>query len=142
MKMLQTAQAFVDEMAKKNVKCRQCRDLENGDSLVSYAIKGKNNAQYEIFFIFQTKEPTVCMRVFKLITFPEDRTARIYDAMNELNRKFRWLKFFCDDDCNVHVQEDEPLSAETAGPFCVGMLVRAIGIIEKAYPDLMRALWA
>jgi len=140
--MLATAQAFIDEMERANMKPKHTRDLDDGKSLVVCGVNGKNNAHYDVFFFFDKDGTSLSMRVFKLVTFPEDRTDKVYDTLNELNRKFRWVKFFCDHECNVNVQEDAPLAPADAGKYCMRMLVRAAQIIDSAYPDLMRALWA
>ena len=140
--MRKTARAFIDEMDRLGIKYNQGRDTDDGKSIVMCSVRGKNNAVYEVFFIFDQDDSSVCMQVFKLVTFPEDRTARIFDTLNELNRKYRWLKFYSDHDCNIHVQEDAALVGEDGGKYCVRMLLRIMKIIDEAYPEIMRALWA
>ena len=140
--MLKTAQAFIDELDRLGIKPEKAYDMTDGKSVVVCSRSGRHNAWYEVFFVFDRDESGVCMHILRLVTFPEDRTGQVFDALNALNRKYRWLKFYSDNDCNIHVQEDAPLHGENGGKYCVRMLKRATRIIDDTYPDIMRALWA
>ena len=140
--MLRTAQAFIDQLKEDNLKMKDSRDVENGKSVVVCGFNGKNNAVYDVFMIFDEDNVGVSLRVFRLVAVPEDRTNKIYDVVNDLNLRFRWVKFFCDHDSYVNVQEDATLNEADCGKTCVRMMMRAVAIIDAAYPDLMRAIWA
>ena len=62
-------------------------------------------------------------------------------ACNELNNKYRWVKFVIDDDRDINIEADCVISPSTAGTVCIEMFYHFMGIAKEAYPVLMRAQW-
>ncbi len=138
--MLNTAMRFMSECDSAGLKYRDSRDLDDGNSLVVCGVSGKNNARYDVLFIFDKDGHSVSLRVFGLVTSPEEKWAAMLDAVNSVNATYRWLKFFMKDD-RVNVQCDAIISDETSGKVCVELLVRTMRIVDEAYPRFMRVLW-
>ena len=139
--MLNTAMRFMSECDRVGLKYRDSRDMDNGESLVVCGVNGKNNARYDVLFIFDKDGHSVSLRIFGLIAFPEEKWAAILDIANELNGFYRWLKFYVKED-KVNVQHDAVISEETSGPICVELLLRTMKIIDDVYPKFMHVLWA
>ena len=139
--MLNTAMRFMSECDRVGLKYRDSRDMDDGKSLVLCGVNGKNNARYDVAFIFDADGHSVSVRVFNFVTFPEDRWTRMLDVVNELNGTYRWLKFFTKGE-GINVQCDAIISEETSGRICVELLVRTMKLIDDVYPSFMRALWA
>ena len=138
--MLNTAMRFMSACDSAGLKYRESRDLDDGGSLVVCGVNGKNNARYDVLFVFDKDGHSVSLRVFGLLTFPEEKWAAMLDAANELNGTYRWLKFFTKED-RVNVQCDAVISDDTSGKVCVELLVRTMRIVDEAYPSFMRVLW-
>ena len=140
--MLKTAQQFLDALQRANLKWKDSRDMDDGNSLVVCGVSGKNNARYDVLFIFDANGESAAVRVFKLITScPEDKTLKMLDAINDLNNKYRWVKFCLDKDQDVSVQVDAYVNGDTDGMICVKLLLRIMKIIDESYPTFMHILW-
>ena len=138
--MLNTALRFMSECDRMGLKYRDSRDLNDGSSLVACGVQGKNNARYDVRYIFDKDGHSVSLRVFGLVIFPEEKWAGMLDAVNEVNGTYRWLKFFTKDD-RVNVQGDAIINDDTSGKICVELLVRTMKIVDDVYPRFMRVLW-
>ena len=101
----------------------------------------KNKGSVDILLIFQGN--SVSIRSFRLFSVPEEKKDKIYEVCSDMNRKFRWVKFYVDDEDNtVTVADDAILLPESAGAEVFELMMRMAGIIDQAYPELMKALWA
>ena len=139
--MLNTALRFMSECDSAGLKYRDSRDLDDGNSLVVCGINGKNNARYDVVFIFDKDEHSVQLRIFGLVNFPGEKADAMLKVANDVNLRYRWLKF-CTFDNKVNVHGDAIISDTTSGKICVELLVRTASIVDGAYPDFMRALWS
>lgn len=140
--MVEMAQAFVDALAKAKLKPKAVQELENGGNIVVIGVSGKNT-NYDVLFIFDAKGGTVSIRVPRLVAgCPEDKTLALLDAINDINAKYRWLKFYLNKDQNIVAQADAYANASADDNVCMKMLFRFGNIIDECYPILMHALWA
>ena len=87
----------------------------------------------------------VGMRLFSLVCqVPKAKQHKMLEAVNELNLKYRFLRFFMDDDGDVSVAYDFPdrLDDASIGKAAFEILVRTLKVMSMAYPALMEALIA
>jgi len=138
--MLNTAMRFMSECDRVGLKYRESRDLDDGGSLVVCGVNGKNNARYDVVYIFDKDGASVSMRVFGLLAYPDEKWAPMLDVVNELNGAYRWLKFFAKDD-KINAQCDAVINDETSGKICVELLLRTMKIVDDVYPRCMHVLW-
>ena len=102
----------------------------------------KNREGIRVSIIFDDNDKTVALRTYDLCKVPEDKLDRMYEACSELNRSFRWLKFYVDaSDNTVTAEDDAIVTPESAGEEIFGILARMVGIVDRAHPELMKALW-
>lgn len=101
----------------------------------------KNGSSYRIRFISKDDDNDVSVRVFGLVRVEPEEKPRILAALNELNVKYRFVKFCCDNDGDVNVEYDYPVKAVNPAASAKEMVIRFTQIIDEAYPVLMRALW-
>lgn len=139
--MLNTALRFMSECDRVGLKYRDSRDLEDGNSLVVCGVDGKNNARYNVFFLFDKDQRAVSVRVPGLLQFEAEKEDEMRILSNDLNGTYRWLKFFTRDG-KVNVQVDAIVAEETADRICVELLLRTMKIIDDIYPRFMHALWS
>ena len=116
-------------------------DHENSsDAWLQFSVK--NGSSYRIRFISKDNDNDVSVRVFGLLRVDDDQKARILPALNELNVKYRFVKFCCDGDGDVNVEYDYPVNCISPAASAKEMVIRFTQIIDDAYPVLMRALWS
>jgi hypothetical protein len=72
---------------------------------------------------------------------PESKKASIYRLINEINQKYRWVKFYMNSEGNVMIDADCILDMETCGQECLEIMQRTADIANDAYPILMREIW-
>ena len=92
--MYQAAERIYEAFLRKNIKCK-LRE-KGGMSLVETAFSGRNFASVSLYFLSNTDGNDVALRVSGVVKFPPERLARLYEACNELNRKYRYAKFVID----------------------------------------------
>ena len=102
----------------------------------------ENGGTYCIRFINTDDDNDTAVRVYSLINVNEGARSRVMKVCNELNRKFRYVKFVCDDDGDVNVEYDFPITGSNPAASAHEIVIRFAGIVDKAYPDLMRAIYA
>ena len=73
---------------------------------------------------------------------PVEKTAKVLLALNDCNHKFRWAKFYLDDDNDVIANADLVFDEQNAGDACIELVMRTASIIDDAYPDIMKAIWS
>jgi len=102
----------------------------------------KNGGSYRIRFISTDDDNDVAVRVYSLLSVEGDQKEKVFPVLNTINRKFRFVKFTMDDDGDINVEYDFPVSSPAPEKCAKEIVVRLVSIIDKAYPDLMRAMWA
>jgi len=74
--------------------------------------------------------------------FDGDKYAKGLIACNELNSKYRWVKFYLDRDKDVCVSLDAYIDEATVGQECLSLVRRMVNISDEAFPVFMKALYA
>ena len=122
------------------LKVHTQEDEESSTVWLSFGIK--NGGSYRINLISRSEKNDVAVRVYGLIKTSEEKRDTVRALVNELNNKYRFVKFICDKDGDVNLEYDFPLECENVGKIAFEMLVRFSRAVEEAYPQLMHALWS
>jgi hypothetical protein len=64
------------------------------------------------------------------------------NVCNKMNNHWRWVTFCIDDDGDVAASIDSYVDDFNCGELCMNLVRRMVNIIDEAYPDIARALWA
>jgi len=104
-------------------------------------IGGKEN-NYEIKFICKEPISAVALRVFSLAHFEKDKHEKLYPLLNQLQEKYRFLRFTLDADNDIKLEYDIPLLTTGIGAVSLELLLRTMQIVDDVYPDLMKCSWA
>lgn len=80
----------------------------------------------------------------ELAKFPQPKLDAGYKLENELNDKYKYVKFTIDKDGDLAVQWDLPdnVPNEAVGRTGVEILLRMFKIIDDAYPEIMKTIWS
>ena len=102
----------------------------------------ENGSSYRIKFISTDDDNDVAIRVFSIVSVTEDQVAKVLPVLNELNCKYRYAKFTCDDDRDINLEYDFPAASICPEKSAKEMLIRFNTFVEEAYPLIMRTIWA
>lgn len=103
----------------------------------------KNREAVKIIIIFDDSDRTVAIRAFDLCKIPADKVANLYETCSDLNKQFRWIKFYVDkSDNTINAANDAVVSPDTVGSEVYELVMRTCNIVDEAYPELMKAMWA
>lgn len=116
---------------------------EVNENVVSVAYKGDNMDSIAVFVHFDKDgDNDVRFVVWHIGKFPDNKLGAGLVACNALNAKFRWIKFYIDNDSEGCAECDAVLDENSAGEECMSLVRRTVSIVDDAYPELMRALYA
>ena len=116
-------------------------------SVVEAGFSGDNIKGAIVRFFSRDEDNDVSVRVFDFggISVPAAKKDVIIEKINEMNHKYRYVKFvFLNDDNSINVEYDLPTStpANGVGEICREIFIRLMNILDEAYPEFMRALWS
>ena len=90
-------------------------------------------------------EESVKIQSEDFANFKKEKLADAYECANELNNRFKYVKFRIDpEDGAVSCDHDIPtciLSAGEGPAAAYEIVMRMANIIETAYPDVMKKIW-
>lgn len=92
--------------------------------------------------LFDTDGNSVQLVTGTVVRIPKDKTAQALITCNRCNKRFRWVKFYIDDDNDLIVEADGIIDEMTVGEECIELLFRTVSILDDSYGDFMKAIWA
>lgn len=131
---------FCSYLDRENIKYTV--DMEN---IVSIVFSGGDNIpSCDVKVIFDSDGGnTVAFKSWSIGKFKdESKYAKAVILCNRLNAKFRWAKFYVDDDFDVSVESDILVDENNVGEFCLEITLRLMKIMDDAYPDFMKIRWS
>lgn len=134
--MLQYKRLFLEHMDANGIKY-----TDRDDNAVKVTYSGDNMKSIPVYVFFDKDgDPLVEFKCWEVANFKE-KEARALIACNELNSKYRWVKFYLDKDADIIVEADAMVDTATCGQECMTMVRRMVNITDEAYPTFARALW-
>lgn len=76
-----------------------------------------------------------------IASVPAERTSKLLLTLNECNHKFRWVKFYLDEDNDIIADADVIFTELNAGPAVIEVVMRTASIVDDAYADIMKGIW-
>ena len=103
-----------------------------------------DNATVKIRVIAVDNDSEVKVMSDDFAKFPGAKLEVGYKLTNQLNRKYKFIKFTIDNDGDLSAQWDLPDSvpSELVGKVAMEIVLRMFKIIDDAYPEVMKAVWA
>lgn len=136
--MLKYKQLFIQYMEREGIKYT---DIDERAVRVGY--NGDNLNSIPVYVLFDKDDkPFVSYKCWEIAKFPADKKAAGILACNALNAKYRWVKFYVDDDNDLIAEMDTLVDEETCGMECATSVQRIVGIVDEAYPVIMKSIWA
>ena len=134
--MVTCAEAFTANLDSKEIRYTVC-ERENGGIIIQVPFSGKVT---NVIFDGDDNGTHPALRtVFE--TCPSDRIADVLVVCNQMNQRFRWVKFYVDNDSDVMIEDDAIVTPENAGEELFELLIRTVNIMKDAKPSIMRAMF-
>lgn len=103
---------------------------------VSYNITDTSIAM-RIFF--DDSRESCHIRVWNLIDYRPEDEGRVIEALDDLNKTYKWIKFYSDkNDNSVTASMDVILRRYDVGEICSEAMHRVVNICDDAYPTLKK----
>lgn len=135
--MLPYAQIFVDYLDQESIKYT-VRDERS----VKIVYSGNEMDSIPVFVFFDKDgDPYVTLKCWEIANF-KNNPERGMQVCNELNAKYRWVKFYIDSDNDVMAELDAVIDQDTCGAECLHLVRRMVSIVDGAFPTVQKARWA
>lgn len=106
---------------------------------ISYQLE--NLPQLAAVFFFSEECHDVSIHVFSIVKVASNKLIQAYKLCSELNAKWRWVKFYVDEDNELTAETDAVIEPNTAGRECGELLLRCVDIVKDSYPNIMALVW-
>lgn len=113
------------------------KEYEDGNVVINFPY-GKNVVKC----IFSGELGEYVSLYLQFESVPEDKLVDVVFVCNELNSKFKWVKFYVDSDRDLMLEDDAILTTETAADEVFELLLRMIKISDDVKPEIMKAIYA
>ena len=128
---------FMNHMDREGIKY-----TDRGEFRVRVAYNGDNLKTIPVIVDFDKDgDPMVQFHCWEIANFKDKFAAGVL-ACNILNAKYRWVKFYIDDDKDVVCSVDAYIDEINCGSECMALVRRVVNITDEAYPIFMKALFA
>jgi hypothetical protein len=134
--------ASYKDLVKNHFDTKGIKYLEPKDDVLIVPYSADNLNEMKVIIDFDSDEGKAEFVCLDIGQFADDQFAKGLIACNTCNTKFRWTKFYIDEEGHVLVRADAILDEETCGEECLEMVQRMVHIIDEAYPVFMKARWA
>ena len=129
--------AFMEYMDNNEIKYQEIDDFR-----LSVIYAGENMKSIKVYFFFDKDgDNMVQLSCMQIAGFKNSMEVGV-NACNAVNTKYRWVKFYIDDDGDLMCDIDAYLDENSCGEVCMQLLSRMVNIVDETYPAFMRALWA
>lgn len=133
------AKLFVSYLETKEINARF---LDEEEKVVRVGWK-LNNTSLGIIFFFSDDCSDVSLRGSEFINVPKDKADKVYKIINDCNNKYRWIKFVYNEGENeVRAEVDAVIQLDSCAEECFELMIRMSNIVDDAYPEFMKAMWA
>ena len=130
-------QLFMNYMDREGIKY-----VDRDDFVVKITYSGDNLKTIPIYVFFdEDGDPLVQFKCWDIAEF-KGKEAKGIITCNSVNKQYRWVKFYLDDDADVVASIDAYIDADTCGSECLSLVRRIVNITDDVYPEFAKAMWA
>lgn len=123
-------QNYLDYMDSKGI-----RYIDHDRYHVEVRYSGDNLQSIPVHVVFDRDgEDNVALACVKIFSYPSDALTAGAIACSLMNKKYRWVKFYIDDDGDVRCEMDALIDPVFVGNECTEMVRKMVRIIDEAYP--------
>ena len=135
----QAAELFMAFMEAHDMKVNMVSEEHN---LIRAGL-GLENTQLAAYFQFDPDDESAHIEGREFAQIPKDQVEKIYKICNSLNDSYRWVKFVWDEEASdLCCRVDAVIQLDSCAQEMYELMARMAGIVDDAYPKIMKALWA
>ena len=136
------AQVFASFLDSKDLKYEIVKEDESM-TVLKTGVGLENTQRVLVVFYFDNSCDNVAVRAGSFIDpIPSAKVSKALEAINKINREYRWLKFTMDtDDNTITAAIDAVIQLDSCAEECYELFMRTANIVDSAYPEMMAALW-
>jgi len=102
-----------------------------------------HNTSITMLFSFDEDDHDVHIQGFDFLKVAEENYAKSLKVVNDLNQKYRWVKFTLDTERGmVAVEDDAIIDVDTCAAEVNELMLRMAHIVDESYPVFMKAMWS
>ena len=129
-------QLFMEYMDREGIKY-----VDRDTYVVRVTYTGDNLKSIPVYVFFdEDGDPMVQFKCWDIANFKDKEGKGIFTC-NSINKQYRWVKFYLDDDSDVVASIDAYIDPESCGQECMSLVRRVVNISDDAYPEFAKALW-
>ena len=125
-------EAFTNKLNEENI----CYSTDAEKNVVRIKYNGEYFRSVTFTVIFDDDGESFSLRVFSIARFSSAQLDDAYEFCNRMNDKFRWLRFYIDDEKELTAALDAIISPSTAASVCTELLRRAVNIVDSVCKEL------
>ncbi|MCC8356959.1 MAG: YbjN domain-containing protein [Oscillospiraceae bacterium] len=115
--MNRAAQRYIDTLQRNDIKVKETFETSDGQTVVKCGWN-LSSTKIDVLVAFPEDCKYAAIRCFNFASVPKDRLGHALIVCNELNKKYKWVKFYVDDDGDMTAEDDAIIDAETCGDEC------------------------
>lgn len=143
-KTIKVAEEFVKMMESNNIRVdHQVVGEEDKTEYICTRFSGKNFSSLVFYLVFdQEGSNSAQMFCNEICRFEESKNLIMLQTVNALNAKYRWVTFFVSENREVNANMSVSFTDDASNQLLMNYLEHFMGVIDTAYPVLMKALYA
>ena len=115
---------------------------ENGEVLIA-GFSMENRDGMMIIMHFDEGDGTAKVLTQNPAKIPVTSVEKMIKVVNDLNKRFRWIKFYIDESDNTITAEDDAIiQLDSCGMEMLQCCIQLAKISDDAYPIIMKAIYA
>jgi len=118
------------------------RTLSNDVENIGITLKGEHIQAVTVEFFFDKKGKDVNISSYSIARVPKEKINKMLEKINALNRKYRWINFYIDDDNDISASYDAIVNDDTAAEICMEHFYYFYNIIDEIYEEIMKTIWS
>lgn len=136
--MINTVRMAQSYFESKEMHCQTIEDKEN---LLLLNVRC-DNTTLKVILDFTDDNKYVTVKCYNVCNFKADKLEQMYKLCSELNKGYKWVKFYVDEsDNSITAQDDAIIQLDTCGEECYELVGRMVIIIDEVYPTMMKTIW-
>ncbi len=139
--MNNAAQIYMATLEANGISVKETREYKDGETGVVCGL-GMKNTNLDILAVFTEDNKYAWIRCFSFAKCSKDHLGQAMIVCNALNQQFKWVKFYVDEDGEFQAEDDAIIDDETAGEEVLELVFRMAKIVDDAYPNVMKAIYA
>lgn len=127
---------------ERGLRFEHVSDYEKPMIVLSFGGGDFSYTHVAIHIVFDEDGESAQILTSPIASVPAEKTGKLLLTLNECNHKFRWVKFYLDEDNDIIADADVIFDEQNVGDTCIEIVMRTASIIDDAYSEIMKGIWS